>query len=170
MLPTCGWEPGDQRGIGRNHRWFLQVDHHGRYSRDCPQPRSLTNIFMGISRKQGIPKVKIISLLETKKMGILYFETLPNIILISLNLNTNEWVYCVGSSSSKSRETRIICSPKPVCQSAAQELPEEELGRDDVACVLRSFRHVRCSYTFYPNPSHHHLNALRFWHWLWEFL
>lgn len=44
------------------------------------------------------------------------------------------------------------------------ELPREELDRDDVERVFKSFRHVRCSYTHYANPSHHHLHALRIGH------
>ena len=59
-------------------------------------------------------------------------------------------------------KTLLPAAQNPVCQSAAQELPREELDRDDVERVFKSFRHVRCSYTHYANPSHHHLHALRF--------
>ena len=52
-LPSCGWEPGDKRWNGRNHRRLLQVDHHDRCFGDCPQPRSPTNIFMGMSQNRG---------------------------------------------------------------------------------------------------------------------
>ena len=87
--------------------------------------------------------------------------------LISLNQNLNQFqnsamggMYCYGFFLNAERPD---CQPKTCLSvSAAQELPREDLGRDDVARVLKTFRHVRCSYTHYGNPSFHHLHALRF--------
>ena len=42
-----------------------------------------------------------------------------------------------------------------------EDWPEEVLSIPEVEKMLQSFRWIRCSYTYFANPSHHFLHSLR---------
>lgn len=55
---------------------------------------------------------------------------------------------------------------KPVCR---KEWDDARLEHPDVTKMLESFRWVRCSFTYFSNPSHHYLHSLRaFTAYFWQ--
>ena len=43
----------------------------------------------------------------------------------------------------------------------SKEWDDDRLSHPDVDHMLRSFRWIRCSFTYFSNPSHHYLHSLR---------